>query len=249
MLRFNLSNHPTTFSEESKMPVNKPKRLSLVEQVTSEIEVLIQQNHWKIGQKLPPEKDLMEQFDVSRNTLREAIRALVHVGLLTTKQGSGTVVTSASTFEAVLSEHIAQQSLLQILEVRIALETEAAYLAAERRTEDDIHKMETIVEACQEAYDTNNKERFLEADFALHQVIVEASDNSILIDLYASLNDSLYYSIAQNIIGFDTDKNEIGVHHPLFLAIKKQEAHKASRIVKDYLSTMKQQIIRTTEER
>ena len=46
----------------------------------------------------------MEQFDVSRNTLREAIRALVHVGLLTTKQGSGTVVTSASTFEAVLSK-------------------------------------------------------------------------------------------------------------------------------------------------
>src|SRR5699024_12086228 len=79
------------------MSINKPKRLSLVEQVTKEIELLIQQKHWKVGQKIPPEKDLIEQFDVSRNTLREAIRAVVHVGLLTTKQGSGTVVTSAST--------------------------------------------------------------------------------------------------------------------------------------------------------
>ena len=231
------------------MSINKPKRLSLVEQVTKEIELLIQQKHWKVGQKIPPEKDLIEQFDVSRNTLREAIRALVHVGLLTTKQGSGTVVTSASTFEAVLSEHIAQQSLLQILEVRIALEAEAAYLAAERRTNDDIHKMETFIDICQEAYDVNDMERFLEADLSLHQVIVEASNNSILIDLYASLNDSLYYSIAQNIIDIDPDKNEVEVHHQLFLAIKKQEAHEASRIVKDYLSTMKEQMIKTTEER
>lgn len=231
------------------MPINKPKRLSLVEQVTKEIETLIQQKYWKVGQKLPPEKSLMEQFDVSRNTLREAIRALVHVGLLTTKQGSGTIVTSASTFEAVLSEHIAQQNLLQVLEVRIALETEAAYLAAERRTKDDIHKMELYIEACQLAYDENDMERFLEADISFHQVIVEASDNSVLIDLYASLNDSLYYSIAQNISGFDTNKNEIEVHHQLFSAIEKQQAHKASDIVKDYLTRMKQQIITTTEER
>jgi len=231
------------------MSIKKPKRLSLVEQVTREIESLIQQKYWKVGQKLPPEKVLMEQFDVSRNTLREAIRALVYVGLLTTKQGSGTVVTSTSTFEAVLSEHIAQQSLLQIVEVRIALETEAAYLAAERRTNDDIHKMETYIDICQEAFDGNDMERFLEADFALHQAIVEASNNSILIDLYASLNDSLYYSIAQNVIDVGTDENEVEVHHQLFLAIEKQEAHKASRIVKEYLSTMKKQMIKTTEER
>src|SRR5699024_6289546 len=123
-----------------------------------------------------------------------------HDKLLKTKQVNGTFVTTASTFEAVLSEHISQQSILQILEVRIALEAEAAYLAAERRTNDDIHRMETFIDICQEAYDVNDMERFLEADFSLHQVIVEASNNSILIDLYASLNDSLYYSIAQNII-------------------------------------------------
>src|SRR5699024_567847 len=122
------------------MSINIPKRLSLVEQVTKEIELLIQQKHWKVGQKIPPEKDLIELVDGSRNRLREAMRAVVDVGLVTTKQRSGAVVTAASTFEAVLSEHIAQQSLLQILEVRIALEAEAAYLAAERRTNDDIHR-------------------------------------------------------------------------------------------------------------
>src|SRR5699024_12392779 len=101
------------------MSIKKPKRLSLVEQVTREIESLIQQKHWKVGQKIPPEKDLIEQFDVSRNTLREAIRALVYVGLLTTKQVSGTVFISAITFEALLYEHNVHQSLLNIFESRI----------------------------------------------------------------------------------------------------------------------------------
>lgn len=133
------------------MKIRKPKRLSLVEQVTKQIEDLIHQNYWQVGEKLPPEKELMEQFEVSRNTLREAIRALVHVGLLETKQGSGTIVVSSSVIGAVLTKHIEQRSLLHILEVRIALESEAASLAAERRTEDHLAKMERNLLACETA--------------------------------------------------------------------------------------------------
>ncbi len=64
----------------------KTSRVSLVEQVVMQIESLIEKGHWEIGDKLPPELELMEEFDVSRNTLREAIRALVHAGLLETRQ-------------------------------------------------------------------------------------------------------------------------------------------------------------------
>lgn len=230
------------------MSIEKPKRLSLVEQVTKQIEKLIQQGYWKVGERLPAEKELMQQFDVSRNTLREAIRALVHVGLLMTKQGSGTVVTSTSALDAVLTNHIKHQSLLQILEVRSALESEAAYLAAKRRTNADISKMSEHIKACERAFAKNDVENFLQADFQFHQTIVSASQNSILIDLYASLNDSLYYSIEQNIEDLERNKDENHIHYQLFIAIQLQNANKASQIVKDYLLTMKRQILKETEE-
>lgn len=228
------------------MNIKKPQRFSLVEQVTKEIEALIQQGYWQVGEKIPPEKDLMEKFAISRNTLREALRALAHVGLLETRQGSGTVVTSSSMFGAVVTKHMEQSTLLQILEVRKALESEAAYLAAQRRSQQEIEKMEHYINVCETAFHENDLKKFLEADVALHQVIVEASHNSLLIDLYATLNDSLYYSIDRNIEDLNQNTKEQHIHHQLFLAIKNQQPEKAGNFVKRYLSDMKEMIDKTT---
>lgn len=76
--------------------IRKTNRTHLVEQVASQIEELIEAGYWSVGDRIPSEMELIEKFDVSRNTLREAIRALVHAGLLETKQGSGTIVRSAN---------------------------------------------------------------------------------------------------------------------------------------------------------
>lgn len=229
------------------MNIKKPQRFSLVEQATKEIEALIQQGYWQVGEKIPPEKVLMEKFDISRNTLREALRALSHVGLLETRQGSGTVVTSSSMFGAVVTKHMEQSTLLQIIEVRTALESEAAYLAAQRRSQQEIDKMEHYINVCETAFTKGDLAMFLEADVALHQVIVEASHNSLLIDLYATLNDSLYYSIDRNIEDLNQHTKEQHIHHQLFIAIKKQQPEKASKFVKQYLSAMKKMLDETSE--
>lgn len=225
------------------MKINKPKRLSLVEQVTKQIEDLIHQNYWQVGEKLPPEKELMEQFDVSRNTLREAIRALVHVGLLETKQGSGTIVLSSSVFGAVLTKYIEQRSLLHIVEVRMALESEAASLAAERRTDDHLSKMEKNLQACEIAFKQNDLAAYLTADIRFHQAIVEASENSLLIDLYSTFSDSLYYSVEQNISDLQTNQDEQKIHEQLFYAIKEQQVTKANHIVRSYLLKRKERLV------
>ncbi len=228
------------------MEMKKPQRISLVEQVTKEIEALVQRGYWQVGEKIPPEKELMEKFDISRNTLREALRALAHVGLLETRQGSGTFVTSSSMFGAVVTKHVEHSSLLQIIEVRLALESEAAYLAAQRRTKEEMAKMEHYINDCETAFHQNDLNMFLKADVALHQAIVEASHNSLLIDLYATLNDSLYYSIDRNIEDLNQNTKEQHIHHQLFLAIKNQQAEKASNLVKKYLSDMKKVLDETT---
>lgn len=125
--------------------IQKINRLSLVEQVAEQMEQLIEQGQWKVGEKLPPEMELMDKFGVSRNTLREAIRALVHAGLLETKQGSGTLVRSTSVLGAALKRHVKKSTMMETLEVRFALEKQAAKMAAERRTEGDLAKLEASV--------------------------------------------------------------------------------------------------------
>lgn len=221
------------------MRINKPRRFSLVEQVTTEIEQLIQQGHWKVGDKIPSEKLLMEQFEVSRNTLREAIRALTHVGLLETKQGSGTIVTSHSLFDVVLSKQIEQNSVVQILEVRLAIEREAAFLAAQRRTEEDLLAMEQLIIQCKKALDTNDLALFMEADLMLHEKIVQASQNNLLVDLYASLNESLQYSIEHILHHVERKTEENSIHHELYRAIKNKESEQASKLVYIYITGWK----------
>src|SRR5699024_11495129 len=113
-------------------------RPSLGKPVSTKIHRSIEKKHWTVGEKIPPEMDLIEEFEVSRNTLREAIRALVYTGLLETRQGSGTIVKSTNTLNAAMNKRMKKANLLEIIEVRSALEREAACLSAERSTDDDI---------------------------------------------------------------------------------------------------------------
>src|SRR5699024_11437515 len=108
--------------------IQKINRMTLVEQVVEQIEQLIEQGKWKVGDKLPPEMELMKKFDVSRNTLREANRALVNAGLIETKQGSGTLVSSTSSLGADLKRHDKKTTMLETLEERLAIEKQTAQM-------------------------------------------------------------------------------------------------------------------------
>ena len=80
----------------------------------------------------------MAHFGVSRNTLREAIQALIHNGVLQARQGDGTYILAANRFDASIQNQLKAAGLRDTLEVRFALERETAQLAAQRATEADI---------------------------------------------------------------------------------------------------------------
>ncbi|MGG4511826.1 FadR/GntR family transcriptional regulator [Heyndrickxia sporothermodurans] len=222
------------------MDISKTNRLSLVEQIVSQMETLIESNSWPVGSKIPPELELMQQFDVSRNTLREAIRALVHAGLLQTKQGSGTFVCSSSVLGAALEKRIQKANLLETLEVRHALEREAAQLAAMRRNREDINRLQEKLKACQIAAERGDSKSYVEADFELHKSIVEASHNSILIDLYEHMTIPLQTSI-QNLAEITTHTDfHIGIHQKLIEAILEQNSSQATDSVNEYIAQFKE---------
>jgi DNA-binding FadR family transcriptional regulator len=224
------------------LAISKTNRLSLVEQVVFQIETLIESGEWKIGHQIPPEMELIKQFDVSRNTLREAVRSLVYAGLLVTKQGKGTFVKSSSALGAAFQRRIQQSSLLETLEVRHALEREGAQLAALRRDKEDIEQLQIHITACRKAAEAKDIKAYEEADILLHKSIMGSSHNDLLIDLYEHMEDSLHDSIHQ-IVEMSTDENfHLNIHCSLVEAIIEQDVNRAAETVNEYITRFKKSL-------
>lgn len=228
--------------------IRKTNRKSLVEQVAEQIEQLIEQGHWTVGEKIPPEMELMEEFDVSRNTLREAIRALVHAGLLEAKQGSGTVVRSASALGAALKRRVKKSTMMETLEVRLALEKQAAQMAAKHRTEADLAQLNACIRNCEDASANDDLDQFITSDIQFHKTIVQASNNQLLIDLYEHMTEILY-SFVHDLMEMDAPfRFEEELHLELFTAIQKQDEHSAAMYIANYMEVLKENVIKITEE-
>src|ERR1700756_4394411 len=110
---------------------------SLCDEVIAAVREQISTGAWPVGERIPAESELIERLQVGRGTVREAIKALAHVGLLEVRQGDGTYVKSRSELAGALRRQMGSYSNLHVQEVRRALEGEAARLAASRRTEQD----------------------------------------------------------------------------------------------------------------
>src|SRR5580693_7176389 len=111
------------------------RRGSLCDEVIAQLREQISSGSWPVGERIPPESELVERLQVGRGTVREAIKALAHSGLLEVRQGDGTYVTSRSELAGVLRRRMNSVTDLHVQEVRRALEVEGARLAARRRTD------------------------------------------------------------------------------------------------------------------
>lgn len=171
------------------------QRASLVDQVIGQLSEEIAAGTWSVGSKIPPEPVLVEMLGVGRNTIREAVRALQHAGMLDCRQGDGTYVRATSELSGAVQRRMRHAELEEILEVRIGLEVQAARLAATRRTPEDLAKMDTALAARQTAFDNGRHEDFLNADVAFHEAVVEATHNKILIELYRTFLDVVRASV------------------------------------------------------
>lgn len=174
-------------------------------QIAAQMEALIVDGTWPLGTQIPTEPALMTQFDVGRNTLREAIRALAHAGLVSIKQGCGTYVEATSPLDNVLTKAVAQTSFEHAIEVRMALEASAASSAARRRTEADVAALLCCRQDVAEAAAGGERAAYLAADMRLHQTIVAAAHNPLLSNLYESLAAVIQANVAHivTILGVD----------------------------------------------
>jgi GntR family transcriptional regulator, transcriptional repressor for pyruvate dehydrogenase complex len=155
------------------------------------IRELIASGEWGPGTRLPREADLAKELGLSRNSLREAVRALALARVLEVRQGDGTFVSSLEPSEllepTLLATHLLRgRTVLELFEVRRLLEPEAAAIAAARADPGVIDALGRELERMREAGDS--VEDLVEADAAFHDVIGAAPGNSVLQTLLRSLS-------------------------------------------------------------
>lgn len=213
--------------------MKKARTAFLIEKLRHEIIV----GKWHIGQKIPAEHEISHLYDVGRNTVREAIKALSYSGLLEVRQGSGTFVTGNVDLSA-LAHKMTAGGLTEHFEMRCLIESEAAKLAAERRTETDIARIRQSLIRRKKFNSTDFIEKIVESDMEFHQAIAIASRNNSLLILYKFFSSSVrsYTLDALAVVNkFEPDSES---HDRVFDAIIRQDPADAEKAVQAIINPL-----------
>jgi len=208
-----------------------------VDVIIRQIKELLISGQLKPGDKLPPERKLSEKFGVGRTHVREAIQKLEFYGILKTKPQSGTYVAGIgiSALEGLISDilKIDAYSFMSLVETRVLLETSAVALAAERRTEEDIEKLELSLNN----YLAKAKQgiKAVDEDLMFHLTIAEVSKNQVLKSLLLIIIPDIItnYSVFK-VCDTITDK-ALNEHTLLFQQIKEGNAAAVQATMKEHL--------------
>ncbi|TQM03828.1 FadR/GntR family transcriptional regulator [Pseudonocardia kunmingensis] len=207
----------------------------LSDEVMVQMEALISSGEWPVGAKIPPEPELVAALGVGRNTVREAVRALEHAGLLEPRRGDGTYVRASSDLGAALLRRARRTTAAHVLAVRASLERDAAAAAAVHRTPEDVVAIREAAAARRAACEAPDRTRFVDADVAFHRAVVAATGNPVLVDLYAGLTEALQRSVSE-IDQQDDDPAAFPGHDELADAIAAGDADAARAAADRYLA-------------
>lgn len=195
---------------------------------------------WKVGHRIPAERELGQQLGVGRASLREALKALEIMGMIETRLGDGTFVCNRSEFFsrpllwAIMgSDH---ESVQELIEARRLMEVELAGLAAERATDEDIGAIERHMQEMEKA--VNQPEAFLEADVNFHLAIGEAAHNRILLNALHLIRNLMRQWIQNTTSQEGMSQHVVKQHRDVLFAITQHSQSGARAAMRVHLDSM-----------
>lgn len=178
------------------MSLDPVRRPTLSAEVLGMLRRQITDGVWPVGTRIPPEPELMRQLGVARGTVREAVRALAHAGLLEVRQGDGTYVRAASELSGAVQRLYDDRASAELLDIRDALEGKAARLAATHATHEDLDALAAALERRAGAWASRDFDGWVSADWEFHTRVADASGNTLLAELYRNLTEPLRASMS-----------------------------------------------------
>lgn len=219
---------------------------SIADAVIEQIEGMIVHGILKEGRKLPPERELAESMQVSRPKLREALKRMAEAGLIDVRHGEGVFVgklIGSAMSPALLNLYARHgEAFYDYLEYRREQEAFAARLAAERATMADKERLERIMSDLQLAWESGNEQASSEADIRFHSAVADASHNTTLMHMMASIYDLTRRGVFYNrdfLRSIDGSGQLLLEQHlaigNAILSGKPEEAEEAARIHLDFV--------------
>jgi len=232
-----------TGSARSKLGLEAIPRNRVFTRVAEQLQTLLTQ--LKPGDMLPPERELVRRFGVSRSSIRDAIRSLEAVGLLEPRQGIGTVIRDMSSGAVVgplagvlLRKH---KIINELLDVRMIIEPALARRAALHASPELIAEMEAILNRQEEKVRLG--ETATAEDTAFHYAIALAADNSVMLKLTHVLIDSLREMRERSLQVGDRQVKSLAGHHRILGALKQGDAAAAEAAMHRHLSEIEKIIL------
>ena len=221
--------------------------VKLYRRIADTVAEAIEAGQYKLGDRLPTERELAEQFGVSRPTLREAMIALEMLGMIEARHGLGIYVTGNVRPPAPSSEVDFEIGAFELIEARRLFEGEAAALAAASIDDGQLAELEALMVRMHEEEEIAGEE----ADREFHMIIARATGNGAIIATIENLWDWRNRSpLARNILtrargmGLEPRINE---HKRVFDALKARDPHAARQAMRDHLERVIEHLLHATE--
>lgn len=232
------------------MKLKPVKTRRIYEEIVEQIRLLVSEGHVKAGDRLPSERDLAERLQVSRASVREALSALEMMGLLEIRSGEGTYIKQVN-IDSVVAPlawvlSMEKDTVLELLEVRKILETQAAVLAAERAEPEELQDMKEALEEMKIDLDSG---RLGDAsDHSFHYAIARGTRNKILIRLMNAISDTMYQTLkASRIKMYESTgipERLYREHEGIYKAIETKTPHEARNLMLSHLQGVEKEYLK-----
>lgn len=230
---------------------NAMKTESLTDRVARAVETELLEGKWAPGDRLPGERVLAERFGCGRVTVRSALQRLTARGLLISRPASGVFVSDrlqtglVSPWRQIIAEN--PELRPDMLEFRLMLEGTTSYLAAIRATDEDLARMQALIDALRDAHRAGDTAREAQLDGQFHSALAHASHNTMFRHLHGSLTHMLSEHISLNNAGLEMLRGEVSKHileqHlALWDAIRNRRADDARRLMREHIVFVWQQL-------
>jgi GntR family transcriptional regulator, transcriptional repressor for pyruvate dehydrogenase complex len=244
--------HLKTALAQLQGPVRHARRpRGLVDEIVETLAASIREGQLQPGDKLPTEAEIMARFDVSRTVVRESLSKLQASGLVETRHGVGTFVLApqeSGNFKITAEDFATVADVISVLELRISLETEAAGLAAQRRTSENLATMETALQAFQDSISRDSDA--IPPDFQFHMEVARSTGNRHFADLMTYLGTMIIPRTRVNTAlnapeGRSNYLQRVhSEHESIYNAIRDRDAEAARAAMRTHLSNSRERLRR-----
>ena len=215
------------------------KRSTTADKVFDILHQWIASGRLQEGEVLPSQDELSRRFEVSRNTLREAIFKLSALGLVQAKQGVGTVVQfrSSANYLSGLQDHLLMDriSMREFLEARVSIETTIVRLAVARASQEDIDRLDKILDRQREAIKAGDEVEFVKHDVAFHGELGHACGNRVMLKISQTVYNLLRSYITTVAGAPGNIEQAYRYHRQILAAIKNRDAQAAENDMVSHL--------------